>query len=213
MSWGPVSLRSRSEVDLERTYVFRNSKREWTGVPVVASNMDTTGTLAVAEVLAKQRCMTTLHKFYTPEDVATLPESALPFIGVSTGISPDDYARCARVLDAAPGITTVQVDVANGYSESFVDAVRRVRSSGRATTGARDLIGRRPASALPRSLVRLQARERWSNYTIIAGNVVTGEMTEELLLTGADIVKVGIGPGSVRGRRGACGCTALFRAP
>jgi GMP reductase len=32
---------------------------------------------------------------------------------------------------------------------------------------------------------------------IMAGNVVTGEMTEELLLSGADIVKVGIGPGSV----------------
>merc|ERR1712084_24303 len=40
-------------------------------------------------------------------------------------------------------------------------------------------------------------RARWSDITIMAGNVVTQEMTEELILSGADIVKVGIGPGSV----------------
>merc|ERR1719502_179672 len=58
------------------------------------------------------------------------------------------------------------IDVANGYSESFLMCIRQVRS-------------------------------RYPRHTIIAGNVVTGEMTEELILSGADIVKVGIGPGSV----------------
>ncbi len=42
-----------------------------------------------------------------------------------------------------------------------------------------------------------KAREAWPQKTIIAGNVVTGEMCEELILSGADIVKSGIGPGSV----------------
>ncbi|CAK0754639.1 GMP reductase [Gammaproteobacteria bacterium] len=40
-------------------------------------------------------------------------------------------------------------------------------------------------------------RQTYPDITIMAGNVVTGEMTEELILDGADIVKVGIGPGSV----------------
>ena len=42
-----------------------------------------------------------------------------------------------------------------------------------------------------------EVRNRWPDKTIIAGNVVTGDMTQELILRGADIVKVGIGPGSV----------------
>jgi len=42
-----------------------------------------------------------------------------------------------------------------------------------------------------------RVRTRWPDKTIIAGNVVTGDMTQELILRGADIVKVGIGPGSV----------------
>merc|ERR1712187_378833 len=70
------------------------------------------------------------------------------------------------ILSAVPGITMICIDVANGYSQAFVQCIRDVRA-------------------------------RWSNITIMAGNVVTQEMTEELILSGADIVKVGIGPGSV----------------
>mmetsp|Transcript_18515 Transcript_18515/g.55858 ORF Transcript_18515/g.55858 Transcript_18515/m.55858 type:complete len:102 (-) Transcript_18515:803-1108(-) len=58
------------------------------------------------------------------------------------------------------------LDVANGYSESFVKTVEKVRM-------------------------------KHPSHTIIAGNVVTNEMTEELIMHGADVVKVGIGPGSV----------------
>merc|ERR1712187_29331 len=70
------------------------------------------------------------------------------------------------ILKAVPEITMICIDVANGYSQAFVQCIRDVRA-------------------------------RWSNITIMAGNVVTQEMTEELILSGADIVKVGIGPGSV----------------
>ena len=90
---------------------------------------------------------------------------AMRHVAVSAGSSEKDRASVAKILDAcdAPFIC---LDVANGYSESFVGAVRRTR-------------------------------EAFGGRTIIAGNVVTGEMTEELLLAGADVVKVGIGPGSV----------------
>ena len=40
-------------------------------------------------------------------------------------------------------------------------------------------------------------RDRFPDHLIIAGNVVTGDMTEDLLNAGADIIKIGIGPGSV----------------
>lgn len=49
---------------------------------------------------------------------------------------------------------------------------------------------------LQRSFTFPQSKRQWTGVPVIAGNVVTGEMVEELL-SGADIVKVGIGPGSV----------------
>ena len=164
------TLASRSQVSLERTYQFKNSGREWTGVPVMAANMDTTGTFAMAEALSKHGVLTCMHKHYAPEAWtawAQTPDGAraMRHVAVSAGSSEKDRASVRAILDGcdAPFIC---LDVANGYSESFVNAVRRTR-------------------------------EAFADRTIVAGNVVTGEMTEELLLAGADVVKVGIGPGSV----------------
>ena len=70
------------------------------------------------------------------------------------------------ILPVLPDIKFICLDVANGYSESFVRFVKDVRKA-------------------------------FPTHTIMAGNVVTGEMVEELILSGADIIKVGIGPGSV----------------
>lgn len=164
------TLKSRADVDLSRTYTFKNSHREWTGVPVIAANMDTTGTFAMAKALGRHRCMTAMHKFYDADDWKVFAESTnasvLDYCCVSAGTSKSDFDNITAVLDAVPGVTHICLDVANGYSEAFVDAVRRTRE------------------AFPR-------------HTIFAGNVVTGEMVEELLISGADVVKVGIGPGSV----------------
>lgn len=164
------ALESRSQVSLERTIEFRNSKKKWTGVPLVAANMDTTGTFAVAEVLAKRQCMTTLHKHYTPEQWKAWAEGsgkdAVSYVGVSTGILPRDMARLDEILKLVPAVDMICIDVANGYAEAFVKCIRDVRA-------------------------------KYPGKTIMAGNVVTKEMTEELIFSGADIVKVGIGPGSV----------------
>ncbi|ETV99461.1 GMP reductase, variant [Aphanomyces invadans] len=163
------TLKSRSQVDVSRTYTFRNSKRTWTGVPVIAANMDTVGTFEMARVLAANQCITCIHKHYTVDEwhafAKTYP-SVLPFVAVSAGTSAADLERVSAVLHAHDAIAFVCLDVANGYSEHFVDAVRSVRAN-------------------------------HPTHTIIAGNVVTGEMVEELVLSGADIIKIGIGPGSV----------------
>uniref|UniRef100_A0A674BQD5 GMP reductase n=1 Tax=Salmo trutta TaxID=8032 RepID=A0A674BQD5_SALTR len=152
------SLKSRSEVDLRRTFTFRNSKQSYHGIPIIAANMDTTGTFEMAQVLSKQTLFTAMQKHYTVEQwkafAAKFPE-CLEHIAVSSGSSQADLEKLCSALEAVSDIRFICLDVANGYSEHFVEFVKT------------------------------------------AGNVVTGEMVEELILAGADIIKVGIGPGSV----------------
>jgi len=164
------TLKSRSQVILDRTYTFLHSGRQWTGVPVIAANMDTVGTFEAASVLARYGLLTALHKHYTlnawDEFLSGCDEGIYARIMVSTGTSDPDFERLEQILEAHPQLEFICIDVANGYAEAFVEFVRRVRGN-------------------------------FPDKTIVAGNVVTGEMVEELLLSGADVVKVGIGPGSV----------------
>lgn len=164
------TLRSRSEVDLNRTFTFRNSKKTWTGVPIMAANMDTVGRFEVFNVLKQFHMFTCIQKHYTKEEWhefnTKCPPEDYNYLAITSGTSDKDYERLFRICKENPAIKFICIDVANGYSQHFVEYVRKVR-------------------------------ENFPDMTIIAGNVVTGEMTEELILSGADIVKVGIGPGSV----------------
>merc|ERR550532_3776006 len=132
--------------------------------------MDTVGTFEGAEVLAKRKCITAIHKHYTVDEwtawAAGRGRELLPYVAVSTGILSKDMDKLDEVLRAVPELKFICIDVANGYAEAFVQCIRGVRA-------------------------------RWPTTTIMAGNVVTGEMVEELIFSGADIIKVGIGPGSV----------------
>ena len=161
------TLSSRKDVDLKRTYKFKHSGWEFNGVPIMAANMDGVGTMAMARALYEHRMFTCLVKSYDLENFGeTVDEIGGNFMAVSTGTSDSDWSRTQQILAAYPELHYICIDVANGYSEHFVEFVSKVR-------------------------------DRFPDATIIAGNVVTAEMTEELILRGADIVKVGIGPGSV----------------
>lgn len=164
------TLNSRSEVALEREFTFLNSKLKWKGIPIMAANMDTVGTFEMATELAKYGLFTAIHKHYTPENwnafLTNCDENLTNFIAISTGTGKTDSQKLATIFKQNSNLKFICIDVANGYSEHFVNFVKKTR-------------------------------EKYPNKTIIAGNVVTGEMVEELLLAGADIVKVGIGPGSV----------------
>ena len=161
------TLSSRKEVDLSRTYKFRHSKTEWTGVPIMASNMDGVGTLEMAHALYQHRMFTCLVKnISTVYFETTVQDIGGNYFAVSTGTSEKDFERLSNIINSYPEIHFICIDVANGYSEMFGDYVADVRDA-------------------------------WPDKTIIAGNVVTADMTQELILRGADIVKVGIGPGSV----------------
>jgi len=164
------TLHSRKQVSLEREFNFLHSNTNWEGIPIIAANMDTVGTFEMATALSKSKLITAIHKHYTITDwnvfVANAPENIIDYVAISTGIKAKDVEKLNAILNFNPRIKFICIDVANGYTERFVEFVK-------------------------------QARETYPNKVIIAGNVVTGEMVEELLLAGADIIKVGIGPGSV----------------
>lgn len=163
------ALPSRAEVDIEREFVFRHSNRRYKGIPIVASNMDTVGTIEMADALAPLGLLVALHKHYGVETLVEFFRARGPECPhfYSMGITRADHEKFERVVArAGTAVVNVCIDVANGYTESFVRFVEALR---------RD----------------------HPTLTVMAGNVVTGEMTEELILSGADIVKVGIGPGSV----------------
>jgi len=164
------TLNSRSEVTLERDFKFKHSSCSWKGIPIMAANMDTVGTFEMALVLAKEKLFSCIHKHYTIEEwnnfLKNAPIDIFKYIAISTGTGKNDAEKVAEIILNNPQLQFICIDVANGYSEHFVNFVR-------------------------------QMRKRFPEKVIIAGNVVTGEMVEELLLEGADIVKVGIGPGSV----------------
>jgi GMP reductase len=164
------TLKSRSEVSLEQNFKFLHSTSSWTGVPIMGANMDTVGTFEMAKVLAKEKLFTAIHKHYTLEEWNNFLKNASPdfydYIAVSTGTGKEDFEKVKQIITSNPQLKFICIDVANGYSEHFVQFLK-------------------------------QTRKQYPDKIIIAGNVVTGEMTEELLLAGADIVKVGIGPGSV----------------
>jgi len=166
------TLNSRSEVDITRTFVFKNAGRELTAVPIIAANMDGVGTFAMARALIKHKMLVALHKWYSPEQLkeffeSLAPEDA-PYVFYTMGITEKDIERLDALLEIIDEsiIASICVDVANGYTERFAEFCKRLRA-------------------------------RFLDKIIMAGNVVTGEMVEELSLIGIDIIKVGIGPGSV----------------
>lgn len=186
------SLSSRSEVSLIKTYQFKSAQYDWTGVPVIAANMDTVGTMSMAQALAQHHCMTALHKHYSIEqlvkffgpknskedkDLLAQNKHAMQHSFYSMGIVQRDLEKFEKVLaevgywkegvaaEDNSGIKMVCVDVANGYMQAFVDFCA-------------------------------EFRKKHPQLILMAGNVVTGNIVEELIFSGVDILKVGIGPGS-----------------
>ena len=164
------TLNSRAMVELERDFTFLHSKRRWRGVPIIAANMDTIGTFEVAEVLAAHNMLCAVHKHYSIE-------------AWDAFLARQEASIYERIM------------VSTGTTEEDFARIGRI-------------FDRHPelsficidvANGYAEAFVAFVAsvREAYPDKTIVAGNVVTGEMVEELLLSGADIVKVGIGPGSV----------------
>lgn len=167
------NLSSRSEVSLGRSFRFPYSNRQLDCVPIFAANMDTTGSFNMAKELLKHDCNTCLHKHYSQEDLVRFfaSNNFHNHVFYSTGISKTDINKLIQTYTELKhmgvDLPNLCIDVANGYSEHFVKTCKHLRSL-------------------------------YPEIIIMAGNVVTPEMTEELIMHGnVDIVKVGIGSGSV----------------
>lgn len=165
------SVSSRKDVNLKRKFQFYHSSKQWYGTPIVASNMVATGTFSMSAELMKYGMITCLHKHYDPDKLAAYYEyyDAFPHTWVSLGMSSngDQFQNIDIVAQKHGFYPNICIDVANGYTEYFVDYCKTIRQS----------VGGSPI--------------------IMAGNVCTPDMVTELILHGGvDIVKVGIGPGS-----------------
>ena len=155
------TLQSRNDVSLMRHFKFRHSCFNWEGVPIIAANMDTVGTIEMSNELSKHKMLTALHKFYTHKDLCDISLNNT-ILTIGEGKIPEFLAD----KDFYDKYNFLLVDVANGYRECFLEFIKQLRT-------------------------------KFPNKIIIAGNVATREMTEALILAGADIVKIGIGPGAV----------------
>jgi GMP reductase len=174
------TLSSRKDVELLRKFKFKNYQpdfpdniedQHYHGVPIIAANMDGVGTFEMADELAKQGIFTCLVKTYSIPQLTDFFNSGNRLrtsnVAMSIGTSPADYDKFVQVYARVGGnLKYLCIDVANGYSQHFVEHVKNIRKI-------------------------------YPHIVIIAGNVVTADQTQELILNGADIVKVGIGPGSV----------------
>ena len=161
------TLSSRKDVNLERKYTFKHSGKVYYGIPIMAANMDGVGTLAMAEAISNHKLFTCLVKNYDETD-----------------ISKSIYAIGTDYFAVSTGTNSKDLDrlnrILNAYPEIqyiCIDVANGYSEHFSAFVS--------------------KVRDKYPKHTIIAGNVVTADMTQELILNGADIVKVGIGPGSV----------------
>lgn len=186
------ALSSRSSVSLVKQYKFKHSVYPWQGIPIIAANMDTVGTMTMAKSLANHQCMTAIHKHYNEKQLIEFfgqdnskkskqlkkeNKHHIQHSFYSMGIIDKDLEKFNNVLNTVGywrenipdednfGIKMVCVDVANGYMQSFVDFCK-------------------------------DFRKKHPKLILMAGNVVTGDIVEELIFAGVDIIKAGIGPGS-----------------
>ncbi|MCH2642891.1 MAG: GMP reductase [Candidatus Thalassarchaeum sp.] len=162
------TLISRSDVNLVREFTFRHTEETWDGVPIVAANMDTTGLFSIAEILQGHKMLTCTQKFYSTQEFADAWEN---------GVNSEFVAVTCGSTDESFELLKRKMATNKGLKMICIDVAN----------GYREVF---------LNFVR-KVRGEFSEKIIIAGNVATREMTEALILAGADIVKVGIGPGSV----------------
>lgn len=163
-------LTSRKDVNLSREFNFKYSNLKISGIPIFASNMDTTGLFEVFDVLKKHKMFTVLHKHYSIQQLVdfynNLDENEEQYVWYSLGMRDDDLDKLKKVQNLTGNkIKYLCLDVPSAYLEKFVDHLKLIRNT-------------------------------YTNAVIMAGNVTTDSMTQQLIISGADIVKCGIGGGS-----------------
>ena len=128
------TLSSRNEVNLERTFKFHHSKRTWSGIPIITSNMDTVGTVEMFKSLSKEKILTCFHKYIDINDVikACLEGFDSSYFMLSTGITDKDYetllSNTKKLKESNIDLHFICIDVANGYMFKLLDFCKKVRN-------------------------------------------------------------------------------------
>ena len=162
------TLKSRKDVDLNRKYTFKHSRSSWKGIPIIASNMDGVGEIDVAKKLSSHKLMTALTKQHDIDQIGTIYKKNIFFDSIALS--------CGTSKDSYNRLNSILKKYPN-FKFICIDVANGYSENF--------------------SNFVSEVRKKYPKKTIIAGNVVTADMTQELVLSGADIVKVGIGPGSV----------------
>ena len=127
------TLSSRNEVDIEREYTFKFSKRKWKGVPIISSNMDTVSSIDMFKKLSQYKMLTCFHKFIDINDVVEcIKEGYDPqYMMLSTGISDNDFVKLqlnvSKLQENNIDLQFICIDVANGYMFKLVEFCQMVR--------------------------------------------------------------------------------------
>ena len=162
------TLKSRKDVDLNRKYTFKHSRSSWKGIPIIASNMDGVGEIDVAKKLSSHKLMTALTKQHDINQIGTIYKKNIFFDSIALS--------CGTSKDSYNRLNSILKKYPR-FKFICIDVANGYSEN------FSDFVS--------------EVRKKYPKKTIIAGNVVTADMTQELVLSGADIVKVGIGPGSV----------------
>ena len=162
------TLKSRKDVDLNRKYTFKHSRSSWRGIPIIASNMDGVGEIDVAKKLSSHKLMTALTKQHDINQIGTIYKKNIFFDSIALS--------CGTSKDSYNRLNSILKKYPK-FKFICIDVANGYSENF--------------------SNFVSEVRKKYPKKTIIAGNVVTADMTQELVLSGADIVKVGIGPGSV----------------
>lgn len=163
------TMTSRKDVSLKRTLKFYHSPKIWTGIPIMTANMATCGTFKLAHILSKHKMITTFHKYYEVDEYKIFFKTFdnPDYVCFTIGIREKDLKKLKAMQKAK---------LMKNFSFICIDV---------------------PNGYINKFLdIIAKVRKEFPNHILIAGNVVTNEMTEEIILAGADIVKIGLGPGS-----------------
>lgn len=171
-----TTLNSRSEANVIREYKFKYYPHTINSCGIMAANMATTGTFAINDVLQKFQAITCLHKHYdfsNPQNRQYIIQNSLKEESQNNSFT----FVSTGLKDDKEHLFALLSDKELKIDKLCIDIAN---------------------GYIPKLLDLVkEVRAKFPHLLIMVGNVVTGDMTQDLILSGADIVKVGIGPGSV----------------
>lgn len=180
------TILSRKDANIIREYKYKWCNNINYGTGIFNANMGTVGNFAVARKMLEANLFCTLHKHYSVEDLIKFYEEGLEIVAESNSSSVHKYdmTKCF-----------VSIGLKDNGLDKLIKLEKHFENKDTYFPPLSICIDV-PNGYIPsvKDLVK-KTRETFPNACIMVGNVVTGDITEDLILSGADCIKIGIGPG------------------